>query len=219
MSPLIGLPSARISFTRNDLDADDQSDCCRQKATCIGSSTADLAENRRLGLISILVLSAWCGLIAGLLEVGTIVLRKHAVDPDRLYKMSRQFVWLIPVSNVCVFLTLGLLGCGIALVWPRRGRWLVTRLLCDTVLTLRSCCFSPDLWSGLAGCDAGRGRAARSNHRTPRSGFPAIGPARLPGGRRDRGDPGGIALVGRPIPANRVRVPGPCRRRVRRTFS
>ncbi len=105
-----------------------------KKVLALGSSTADLAENRRLGLISILVLSAWCGLIAGLLEVAAIVVRKHAVDPDRLYKMSRQFVWLIPVSNVCVFSTLGLLGCGIALAWPRRGRWLVTRFLCALVL-------------------------------------------------------------------------------------
>ncbi len=83
---------------------------------------------------SLLLLSAWCGLVAGLLEVGTIVLRKQALDPDRLYKMSRHFVWMIPVSNVCVFVTLGALGCGIVLVWPRRGCWLVKRFLCALVL-------------------------------------------------------------------------------------
>jgi arylsulfatase A-like enzyme len=80
-----------------------------------------------LRLISLLLLSAWCGLVAGLLEVGTIVLRKHVFDPDHLYKMSRHFVWLIPLSNLCVFLTLGLLGCAIVLLWPRPGRWLFTR--------------------------------------------------------------------------------------------
>jgi arylsulfatase A-like enzyme len=78
-------------------------------------------------LASLLLLSTWCGLVAGLLEVGTIVLRKHTLDPDQLYKMSRHFVWMIPVSNVCVFVMLGALGCGIVLVWPRRGRWLFLR--------------------------------------------------------------------------------------------
>jgi arylsulfatase A-like enzyme len=99
----------------------------------VGSSSSDLAVNR-LGFLSLLLLSAWCGLIAGLLEVGTIVLRKQVFDPDPFYKMSRQFVWLIPLSNVCVFLTLGLFGCGVVLIWPRGGRWLFARVL--STLTL-----------------------------------------------------------------------------------
>ena len=91
-----------------------------------GLSTPNLATNR-LGFLSLLLLSAWCGLVAGLLEVATIVVRKEAFDPDRLYKMSRHFVWMIPLSNLCVFLALGLVGCGVVLVWPSRGRWLITR--------------------------------------------------------------------------------------------
>src|SRR5262249_19536115 len=47
---------------------------------------------------------------------------------------SRHFVWLIPVSNLCVFVTLGLVGCGIALVWPRSGRWLCKRFICALLL-------------------------------------------------------------------------------------
>jgi arylsulfatase A-like enzyme len=86
----------------------------------------------RLGFFSLLFLSAWCGLVAGLLEVGMIVLRKQVFDPDQLYKMSRHFVWLIPLSNLCVFLALGLFGCGVILVGPRRGRWLVARVLWAT---------------------------------------------------------------------------------------
>ena len=97
------------------------------KAEGLGSSIGAPASNRPLGIFSILVLSAWCGLIAGLLEVGTIVLRKHLIDPNHLFKLSRHFVWLIPASNVCVFATLGVLGCAIALVWPDRGRWLLMR--------------------------------------------------------------------------------------------
>ena len=59
--------------------------------------------------MDVLVLSAWCGLAAGLLEVGTRVLCR-AIDPTkRLYLMSRHFVWLTPLVNLLVFLGLGLL--------------------------------------------------------------------------------------------------------------
>jgi len=81
----------------------------------------------RLGFTSLLLLSAWCGLVAGLLEVGTIVLRKQVFDPDHFYNMSRHFVWLIPLTNLGVFLALGLFGCGVILVWPSGGRWLFAR--------------------------------------------------------------------------------------------
>jgi arylsulfatase A-like enzyme len=97
-----------------------------KEAGTVGLSTSDLAMNR-LGFISRILLSAWCGLIAGLLEVGTIVLRKQVFDPDHLYRMSRHFIWLIPLSNVCIFLALGLSGCGVILAWPNRGRWLFAR--------------------------------------------------------------------------------------------
>ncbi len=97
-----------------------------KEAKTIGSSTADLGPNR-LGFISLLLLSSWCGLAAGLLEVGTIVVRKQVFDSDHLYRISRHFVWVIPLTYFGVFLALGLLGCGVILVWPIRGRWLVTR--------------------------------------------------------------------------------------------
>jgi len=130
------------------------------KAEALGSSIPNLADNRRLGFISILILSAWCGLIAGLLEVGTIVLRKHALDPNRLYKMTGHFVWLIPVSNVCVYMVLGLLGCGLALVWPRHGRWLVKRFLCALVILPSILVAFPRIY-GLAWLVVTLGAAAR----------------------------------------------------------
>jgi arylsulfatase A-like enzyme len=99
----------------------------------VGSLHPAPATNR-LGVRSLLLMSAWCGLVAGLLEVGAIVLRKQVIDPDHLYKMSRHFVWLIPVSNLCVFLILGFFGCGVILVWPRRGCWLMARILCAFTL-------------------------------------------------------------------------------------
>ena len=99
-----------------------------EEAGTVGSSTPDLAANRQ-GLLSLLFLSAWCGLVAGLLEVATIVLRNQVFDSNRFYNMSRHFVWLIPLTNLCVFLALGLVGCGAILIWPSRGRWLFTRCL------------------------------------------------------------------------------------------
>ena len=46
------------------------------------------------------MLSAWCGLAAGLLEVGTRVLCRAINPTDRLYLMSRHFVWLTPLANL-----------------------------------------------------------------------------------------------------------------------
>src|ERR1700722_15734460 len=89
---------------------------------------------KRPGLMSLLLLSAWCGLVAGLLEVGSIVIRKEMFDPNHLYGMSRHFVWLIPVTNLCVFLVLGLFGWIVGLAWPRRARWLFAPTLCPLVL-------------------------------------------------------------------------------------
>jgi arylsulfatase A-like enzyme len=99
----------------------------------VGSPTPDPPTNR-LGFLSLWLLSAWCGLVAGLLEVGAVVLRKQLFDPDHLDKMSRHFVWLIPLSNLCVFAALGLLGYVVILVWPRHGRRLFARGLCAMTL-------------------------------------------------------------------------------------
>ncbi len=48
--------------------------------------------------------------------------------------MSRQFVWLIPVTNLCLFLALGLGLCAVIFVRRRRGSWLALRLLCTLTL-------------------------------------------------------------------------------------
>ncbi len=71
-------------------------------------SGATSAPVRQLGALDVLVLSAWCGLAAGWLEVGTRVLLKSLVVTDRMYLMSRQFVWLVPLSNLLLFLVAGL---------------------------------------------------------------------------------------------------------------
>jgi arylsulfatase A-like enzyme len=100
-----------------------------EEAGTVGQSRPDTGINR-WGFLSGLLLSAWCGLVAGLLEVGSIVLRKQVFDSDHLYRMSRHFVWLIPLADACVFLASGLVGWGVILLWPGRGRRLFARGLC-----------------------------------------------------------------------------------------
>ena len=70
----------------------------------------------------------------GLLEVGTIVIRKEMFDPNHLYGMSRHFAWLIPVTNLGVFLVVGLFGWIAGLAWPLGARRLLNRVLCALVL-------------------------------------------------------------------------------------
>ena len=98
-----------------------------------GSSLPDLAVVRP-GLISLFVLSTWCGLVAGLLEVGTIFVHKRFLDANQLYGLSRHFVWLIPVTNLALFVALGALGCLVSSAWPNRGWWVFARALCALTL-------------------------------------------------------------------------------------
>ena len=77
-----------------------------------------------------LALVGWCGILAGLMEVATIVLRKRFFDPNQLYGMSRQFIWLVPATNLCIFLALGVFLYPVVLVRQRRARLLAARVLC-----------------------------------------------------------------------------------------
>jgi arylsulfatase A-like enzyme len=78
----------------------------------------------------LLFLSAWCGLAAGLLEVGTKVLCR-AIDPSqRLYLMNHHFIWLSPLANLTFFLGIGLLSAGAIKLAPRATGWFGPRLIC-----------------------------------------------------------------------------------------
>ncbi len=92
------------------------------------------AGDNRLRPHHVVLLSAWCALVAGPLEVGAIVLRKHTLDLNHFYWMSRHFVWLIPLTNLLIFLVLGVVLAGVAWVWPGRGSRLAARLLCALTL-------------------------------------------------------------------------------------
>ena len=77
-----------------------------------------------------LALAAWFGLAAGWLEVGTRVLCKGLVGNNRLYLMTRHFVWLVPLSNLLLFLIGGGLLAVATKLWPRLAGWLSLRILC-----------------------------------------------------------------------------------------
>ena len=167
------------------------------KSETAGSPVPESAH--RMGLISPVILSAWCGLLAGLLEVATMVVRKQVFDPDQFYRMSRHFVWLIPLSN-SVFSLLGLLGW--ALLWSGRAAAAgCSRASMGALVILPSLLVAfPRIYS-LAWLVVALGMAARLVPFVERhgAGFSALCPGQLPGGRRDRGHPGGIALGGRPL--------------------
>ncbi len=56
----------------------------------------------RLGAADLLLVSVWAGLAAGLAEVAARVICR-AIDPSqRIYMMSRHFLWLGPLSNLAV---------------------------------------------------------------------------------------------------------------------
>jgi arylsulfatase A-like enzyme len=83
-----------------------------------------------ISALNVLLVSIWCGLIAGLLEVGAREACRALHPTNRLYWMSRHSVWLTPLANILLFSCLGLAGAAITKLWPRRGRWLSFRILC-----------------------------------------------------------------------------------------
>ena len=95
-----------------------------------------LANQRpnRLGPIALLCLSAWCGTIAGLLEVVTVVVHKRFFDTNQLLSMTRHFIWLFPLAYLLIFLLVGLTGSLAVFHRPSSGRWAILRTLCALTL-------------------------------------------------------------------------------------
>jgi arylsulfatase A-like enzyme len=83
----------------------------------------------RLGLLALLGLSAWCGAVAGLLEVLAILARQRFFGPKQLLNMSRHFLWLVPLTDLLILLVIGAIGSLLMLARPATGRWAVTRFL------------------------------------------------------------------------------------------
>jgi len=83
----------------------------------------------RLGSVDVLVLAAWCGLAAGELEVAARIVYRALNSTQRLYLMTRHFVWLVPLLNLVLFLGLGALLVLATRLWPRRAGWWGSRLI------------------------------------------------------------------------------------------
>ncbi len=113
-----------------------------------------MATQRRLGPLDVLVLSAWCGLAGGLLEVGTRVVCKSSVQATECTGMSRHFLWMAPLSNLLLFSGIGLFLALATKFWPRVGGWLFSRLVCFLailpVLIVMSPRIYPWAWAILA---------------------------------------------------------------------
>jgi arylsulfatase A-like enzyme len=78
----------------------------------------------------LLFFSGWCGLVAGLLEVAVRLINTAVHPVGHLIGLSRHFVWLAPLSNFALFLTIGSLFGLASRLTPRVVGWLAPRLLC-----------------------------------------------------------------------------------------
>jgi arylsulfatase A-like enzyme len=104
--------------------------------------------------LDILLLSAWCGLASGLLEVGTRCVANRLFATHQFYLMTRHFTWLAPLSDLMLFSAVGLVLALAAKRWPRFGRWFGPRLICFLavipVLMVLSPRIYPIAWALLA---------------------------------------------------------------------
>ncbi len=84
---------------------------------------------RRLLPFDVLVLSVWCGLIAGELEVAARLANRAFSTTHQFSMMTRHFVWLVPLINLVVFLGFGVLLALATRRWPARAGWWSPRLI------------------------------------------------------------------------------------------
>ena len=166
----------------------------------------------RLGPVDVLVLSAWCGLAAGELNVAVRIVNRALSSTQRLYLQTRHFVWLVPLVNLVLFLGFGVLLALATRLWPARAGWWSPRLIIVLaifpVLTAAGRWIYPEAWLLVAlgvafrtgpgaGTASGRLAALAGAERSHPAG---AGPA-----------PGGLDLRRRPDQAVARRGPSACR--------
>ena len=121
----------------------------------------------------VLVASAWCGLFAGLAELGLTIAQKHLRDPSPgFFRMNRHIVWTIPTFNLALFTLVGLLLAVFVRVRPGRSVRLAAGLLgALTILTLLLSLGKLHAWACiLLSCGIAYRVSARAE-----SGLPAFG--------------------------------------------
>ncbi len=97
------------------------------KVDSAGSPAAPGRDARR-GPGSILLLSGWCGLVAGLLETGIVIIHKQFLDSNGFYGKSMHFVWLVPLVDFLLFVVLGFM-LSLVIRWGEWGRRIAPRIL------------------------------------------------------------------------------------------
>ena len=76
-----------------------------------------------------LILSIWCGLAGGLLEVGARFACWNIFPNGRMNGMSRHFLWLAPLSNLMLFSAVGSFLALATKLWQRFGEWFSPRFI------------------------------------------------------------------------------------------
>ena len=79
--------------------------------------------------LEVLLLSTWCALAAGEIEVGARVLRRNLSPTNQLYLMTRHFVWLVPLVDLVWLVGIGAVLALATRRWPSRAGWLSPRLI------------------------------------------------------------------------------------------
>ena len=87
------------------------------------------------GRRSVLLMSFWFGLVAGLLELLFLAIRVRLFEKG-FFLRSRHFLWMVPLSDLLIF---GVTGFLISLPWPRVGR-LPLRVVVAVLLFLSLLC-------------------------------------------------------------------------------
>ncbi len=77
----------------------------------------------------LILMAAWLGLAAGWVEVGTRVFLKNALGAGHMYLMMRHFIWSVPLANLLMFLSAGLIFATASRRWSRLGLWIGRRTL------------------------------------------------------------------------------------------
>jgi arylsulfatase A-like enzyme len=118
----------------------------REMSRSVSGDTPAATCMKRLGPWEVILLSAWCGAAGGLLEVAARVLCRMINPTNRLYMMTRHFVWLAPLSNLLLFSLAGTLLAMVAKRWPQSGAWLVTRIICIGAIFPTLVVISPQIY-------------------------------------------------------------------------
>jgi arylsulfatase A-like enzyme len=93
------------------------------------SRSPSSATAGRLAPVDVLLLSAWCGLATGELEVAGRFFTRSFSSAHRLLMITRHFVWLIPSIDLALFLGFGVVLALATRRWPRAAAWCSPRLI------------------------------------------------------------------------------------------